>query len=489
MGKLRPSNYFLYKHRFVIGYFLLAITFLSLLFFLPLITPNGLSNTEINSAIHSHKLTYHTVLNGNFIDLPYHLLQKIALKIFGFTPYAIKLPSILLGGILCFLFILLLNRWFKNNTAIIASIITVLSSSFLFISGNGTPLIMTVFWPTLLLWLGSKIQGSKNLSLAWYFLFIFSVLLASLTPYMIYLIFFIFLFSLLHPHLRFTVKNLPHSLLIIILLLVLTGFSYIGFSLTKHPDTLQALLFSQDFSPQKYLENLRLAFLPFLAWNSIIESFFLAPQISLPSFAIAMIGLFSTFKGFFASRNSIALSLIIFTVIISGFRTDFAILLILPLSILIAHGLRYIINKWYDLFPENPYARIFGILPISLFLFLMISSDLSHFITGYRYIPPVSNQFTKDLTILRQNLNNQSKIFVKSHTTQHELLLAIKENRPLLGKSLDFEIITKDPNVLPSSTLFYTLGKLEKTENLVLKKIITSEKAQNADRLYLYQVE
>ena len=157
MGKLNPNKYFLFRHRFKLGYLLLGLIFTSLLFFLPLITPNGLSNDEFAFTTKTFELNRHTIFREVIVDLPYHLLQKGIFKVFGVSPYTIMLPSVIIGAITCILIILLLNRWFKNNTAIMASIITVLSSSFLFISGSGTALIMILFWTTLLLWLGSKV--------------------------------------------------------------------------------------------------------------------------------------------------------------------------------------------------------------------------------------------------------------------------------------------------------------------------------------------
>ena len=146
----------------MIGYILLGLAFTTLLFILPLFAQHGISEAEMDSATSSFYLKADAPLNGDLVDLPYRTLQKFSIMIFGLTPYAIKLPSILIGLLLGFLFVLLLNRWFKNNVSLLASFLVILSTPFLFLAGSGTPLIMIVFWPTLLLWLGSKIQGEKK---------------------------------------------------------------------------------------------------------------------------------------------------------------------------------------------------------------------------------------------------------------------------------------------------------------------------------------
>lgn len=493
MGKINPNKYFLYKKRFIIGYILLTISFLSLIFFIPKIAHSGLSSSELSSAISSQNLNYRSISDGNLIDLPYHLLQKSIFKLFGITNYTIKLPSILVGSVLGLLLVLLLNRWFKNNTAIIASIITVLSSSFLFLVSNGTPLIMIVFWPTFLLWLGSKVQGKEHPAPIWCFIFAFALFLSSFTPFMIYLVIFILLYAIWYPHLRFTIKSLPKLPLFLVTLLIFVGFSIMAYIFIKHPEAIQPLLFSKNFKLSRYLINERQAFLPFFSWHGVVESTFLAPQISLPTTLIAIIGLVSTFKGFFASRNSIAIFLILFTIAISGFNTDYVALLVLPFAILIAHGLRYIINKWYDLFPENPYAKLFGIIPITLFLSIMIASDLSHFISGYRYAAPVANQFSNDLTLILQHTKADDNILIDNSNEEHklmnDLIIAANHNQPIFRSPLNYNIVDLTSHHFISGEEFYSFTKIKDQDSLIIKKIITSAKSQNADRLYQYSVK
>ena len=156
MSRLVISKLFLYRYRFFIGYILLGLAFVALVCTLPLLSPSGLSDLERESTVSSYNLHFSSITSGDLVDLPYHILQKLCILIFGMSTYAIKLPSILVGLALGLLLILLLNRWFKSNVALLASILTVLSTPFLYLAGSGTPLIMLVFWPTLLLWLGSK---------------------------------------------------------------------------------------------------------------------------------------------------------------------------------------------------------------------------------------------------------------------------------------------------------------------------------------------
>lgn len=478
MKKIIISRLFLYKHRFGIVYTLLTLAFIGLLFLMPLIAPAGLSQAEMESVVTSNGTNLNTIVNGEIVDLPYHILQKFSVKFLGLHPYAIKLPSIIIGLLLGALLIALLNRWFKNNVAIIASILTILSSSFLYLANSGTPLIMLVFWPTLLLWLGSKIQGKNAPRPIFCFIFAFFLLLSILTPHLIYLAIFIVLFALVNPHLRFTIKTLPKIPLILTGLVILAGIGAIGYIVFQHPGSLATLSFMTDFSWNKYWNNLSTAFLPFFSWNGNVESTFLSPLIGLATLALALTGLFSTAKGFFASRNSIASFLIIYTVIISGFFPDSAILLILPLAILIAHGIRYVLTKWYGLFPENPYARVFAIIPISIFLGIIIISDISHFMFGYRYNPPVAREFTNDLALIEQYVGGDTVLLIPGGTLEYDFYKILEQHTNLT-------VTSNLPDAITANHVA-SLGKWPSELDLKLEEIITSSKSENSDRIYIY---
>ncbi|MBQ6510862.1 glycosyltransferase family 39 protein [Candidatus Saccharibacteria bacterium] len=479
--KKNISKLFLYRYRFHIGYIILGIAFIALLLLMPRIAPNGLSQAEIDSAATSYNLHIETIATGDLVNLPYHVLQKFSIKYIGFNEYAIKLPSIIIGIILGFLLILLLNRWFKSNVALLASILTVLSVPFLWLAGSGSPLIMLVFWPTFLLWLGSKIQGVKKPRPLYCFVFAFALLLSLFTPHLPYLVFFIALFAFFNPHLRFTIKSLPKIPLIISAIVILGGVGLIIYNIFNRSDVIIELLFAKNFSLNQFLPNLKQAFTPYFSWNGHLESVYLSPLINLATVAIAIIGVLSTSRGFFASRNSIAFYFILFTAFLSGFNPDSAMLIVLPLAILVAHGLRYILEKWYGLFPENPYARVFGILPISIFLGLIIISDLAHYMEGYKYNPSVANQFNTDLSIINQHVENNKTLLIAADNPNLNFYKILEEKR-------NITIINSLTDLHNDEA--YSLGKIEELpENVKLSQIITSPKTENSDRIYVYTVK
>ena len=393
--------------------------------------------------------------------------------ILGLTPYAIKLPSILMGLVLGLLLILLLNRWFKSNVSLLASCLVVLSTPFLFLAGSGTPLIMIVLWPTLLLWLGSKIQGEKRPKPIYSFFFAIALLLSIFTPYMIYFAVFCVMFVLVQPHLRFIVRSLPKLPLAIVGLIVIAGLAVLTMNIINHPDTIMELLFAKNFEISKFWNNINTGLAPVFLWSSSLESVFLTPLMSMPILALALIGLFSTTKGFFASRNSIASLLLIFTLIITGFNPDAVIFFIIPAAILIAHGLKYLLEKWYGLFPENPYARIAALFPLSILFAIILLPSLLQYIYGYRYNPSVANEFYYDLPIIRKSLTNETLLVTENY-----------DFYKILENSSDITVVSEMPAEKPERLA--VLYGMSDEASYQLTGIITSPTRENSDIIYLY---
>ena len=476
MKKIVISKLFLYRYRFVIGYMVLGAAFIFLLFFLPLISQSGLSEAEIKSATNSYYLSIDAPLNGDVVDLPYRIVQKVSILLFGLTPYAIKLPSIIIGLFLGLLLVLLLNRWFKSNVSLLASILMILSTPFLFLAGSGTPLIMIVFWPTLLLWLGSKIQGENRPKPMYSLLFAVTLLLAIFTPYMVYFAVFCVFFVFLQPHLRFVIRSLPKMPLAVVGLIIIAGITALVMNIINHPITIMELLFANGFEISRFFSNIASGLAPVFLWNGSLENVFLTPLISLPILALALIGLFSTTKGFFASRNSIASLLLVFTVVITGFNPQAIIFLILPVSILIAHGLKYLLEKWYGLFPENPYARIAALIPLSLLFGIMLVPSLLQYVYGYRYNPSVTNEFSYDLGIIHENLTTET-LLVSEHYDFYKIL----------GDLTDLTVVDNlDDKVYEKLAI---LRAQSDDEKYTLSRIITSPMRENSDIIYLYTVK
>ena len=157
---------------------------------------------------------------------------------------------------------------------------------------------------------------------------------------------------------------------------------------------------------------------------------------------------------------------------ITGFNPTAVVFIVLPFSILIAHGIKYLLEKWYGLFPANPYARISALLPLTLLFGLIIFPAIMQYIDGYRYNPNVATQFSYDLNVINSNLS---------------------EGTLLVGDNYDFyKILEKSTNLIISDKaesnkpVAVLKNNVTLPEEYTLSKIITSPMRDNSDIIYLY---
>ena len=452
------------------------VVFFGLLSFLPSIAPGGVSSAEMESVVESQKVTRNFISDGQVIDLPYHALQKACISLFGLSLYTIKLPSIIIAVLTGLFLILLLNRWFKSDVAIIGSILTTLSTAFLFISGFGAPIIMYVFWLAVILWLGSKIIGNENTHPMLVISFAFCTALSLYTPHMLYISLGIALAGITHPHLRECVKQLKAYQLIISVTVFILVLAPLALGCIFNTDTLVKLVYTHNFN--EFIFNVSTAFAPFFSFITAYDSVFLAPLFGLATVALIIIGVLASIGKLFTSRNTVVSLLVIYAILVSGLNQNAAISIVIPIAILTTAGIESIIQKWHSLFPENPYAHIIGTLPVVAVILFIIFADLSHFIFGYHYTPAVANNFNDDITLISENLESGTILIMPTDHPDYEFyrLLEHKQNITIMQ-----EVPDRDDSPIA------TIGEPSTDANLQLKQIITSPKKLNSARLYIYE--
>ena len=475
--KKHSEKFFLYRHRLQIGYAILMVVFLSLLVFLPRIAPGGLSYSEMKSVGAASHVSIKNYDVSQIVDLPYHAIQKLSIVIFGLNLYSVKLPSIIFGTAAAFFMILLLNRWFKSDVAVVGSILTTLSTAFLFLAGSGTPIIMYVFWLSIILWSGSKIVGSNNVNPLLVLLFAFSIGFSLYTPHLCYISLAIAIAGITHPHMRFALKQLkPYQLVCCILALLISVTPLAAGIIFCHENILN-LAWMPDFNLTKYAVNIVDAFAPFFSFSLAYDSIYLAPLLGLANLALIIIGGLASVGKLFTSRNTIVSLLIIYSIVISGLAPETAISIIVPVAILSAAGLESIINRWFALFPENPYAHIIGITPITIVVTMIIASSLNHFIFGYHYTPRVVKNFDNDIMIINKNIAEGDTLYLPKDAENRDFFM-------MLERFNGINIISDIDN--PKADSIASLGNPLELKGYSLYRIITSPKSRNSDRLYIY---
>jgi hypothetical protein len=91
MAKLNISETTIFRFRYIIGSSLVIIGLVAALVFVGVYLPGGISKDEIQSVITSNSIDFTKPSTLNIVDLPYHLLQKLSIDLFGVRVFSIKL--------------------------------------------------------------------------------------------------------------------------------------------------------------------------------------------------------------------------------------------------------------------------------------------------------------------------------------------------------------------------------------------------------------
>lgn len=471
MATLDFTDYFLYRWRYVIGYGAVAILLAGLLLFAGLYVPGGLSEQEMASVVESQQLNYSDIGTLAVLNLPYHALQDGLIHLFGPSIFIIKLPSLIFAILSALGLIALLRRWFKPNIAVIASVVAISTSQFIFIAQLGTPDVMYTFWPVTILLLGTLVTRSKKYRVLWKVLFGISIALSLYTPLSVYTLLAIGLTIAFHPHLRAIIRRLSKQRVSIALgasSLILVPLVVSAF----HNPRVVLDLFGIPNEWPNILHNIQVLLQQYFVFWQPGAITLLTPVFGLGAFILIVLGLWRLFKTMNTTRSYLILiwlACLIPALIINPTITNVTF----TLSVfLIAAGLASLIGYWYRLFPLNPYARVSGLVPIIILVVALIGAGTTRYVYGYHYSPSVAALFSHDLRLLPADTEH-----LVTSGDEYDFYNAVSSYENSLTVSTELTsnraTVSKDANV--------------DTTGYEIVEIITSDRSDDADRFYIYQ--
>lgn len=473
------KDLFLYKHRFTFGYILLAITFMIAVFSLADIAPIGLSQNERDSLLASSSLNLETLKQGNVVNFPYHSVQHLFLYIFGLNFFSIKLPTLLFAIATGIFIILLFNRHFTNTIAILSSIMSLFSVAILFVSGNGSPLIMYPFWLSMIIWLGSKLINQKKPNILLATLLVASLIFSLYTPYMFYVVTLIVIAGFLRPHARFVLRKLgllKLSLCFITISILLLPFAYF---LYINPNTLHALLAGHFADFSGFFANLKSGFSAIIPFGNYHDTVFLSPLFNLTVILLAIIGLISLLRRWLSAYGLVIFVVLVFSVIATGLDPSSITATFVPIILLTGVGISTIVKTWYSYFPNNPYAHLLSFVPLAVLSAIIILSNFTFFISGYTYAPIAVHNFNNDLELIQRELKPNDYLLVSSDNSDLNFYNFVAER-------CGYRLATDTPKNAGKHQIAVIQPYEINAENLALQRIVTSSRAENSDRLYIY---
>lgn len=471
MGKFNISESFLYKWRFVIGYGLIGIILITALILVGIYLPGGLSAQEMQSVVDSNSVNFNSLMTTpNIINLPYYFLQHVSLHFFGVSIFTIKLPSLILAFLSLGGIVLILRKWFKPSVGVLASLIAITTGQFLFIAQDGTPTIMYLFLPLCLLLLATMIAYQKKFT--WFYVLSFFVTagLSLYTPLGIYLILALVIIALIHPHLRYLIKQIPQIPLVIGMIIFAIIVTPLANALLGNPKIGLTLAGIPSAWPD-FGSNLASLGAEYFGFDRPGGLTVMTPFFELGSMLLILIGLLTVVITRITAKNYVIISWILCLIPLMILNPVLTSITYLPLVLLLATGLNTTLAYWYKLFPNNPYARIGGLIPVVVLTLALVISGASRFVYGYEYDPNIVSNFSNDLELIPKETKNI--LVANSEKNFYDVIAKYRTTLTVVEKPIGDEFLA-------------TYKSHENFKGYTIKKIITSSSKDDSNRFYLY---
>lgn len=481
----RVTEYSLYRGRYIIGYVLGLIVITALIIFAALYVPGGLREAERTTAVASATLEFSEFDPSTVVSLPYNLLQRASFELFGVSNLSIKLPSLLLGLTSIVGIFFLIKEWYRKNVAMIAAVLAATMPMFVFMAQDGTPTVYSISVAIWLLVAATHVSRRHKPRLLWKVMLFVLLALNMYAPLGIYLNLAIGTTIIFHPHIRYMIRRLNPNYIAIASVTSLILLAPLLYSLVSQPDIILRLLGLPDHVPN-VLENAKDIFLAYIGVTTPSLPI-LQPVLSIGTLLLVAIGIYRFVQVKHTARSYIVwfwIMTLIPLVLINPSHLPYTFVLSV---IMVAMGIATLIAEWYKLFPLNPYARVIGLLPLSIIVVGLVSSNASRYLVGYHYMPDLAHHFNQDLRLLDKSLT------VADASSDQPIQLVLTEEQAAFYQTAAkyddrFTVTTVSENSQEKYLISHDAWRtvpITKTPTY----IATDDKSSRADRFYLYTAD
>lgn len=491
MTKDTVKDYMLYKLRFWIGYGALLIILASVLVFAALYVPGGFTPDEQASALRSASLSLSHPETLLVVDLPYHALQRLSISVFGLSSFSVTLPSLLFGLLAAIGIVLVISRRFSHTVGILTGGIITISAFFISLAATGAPTIMMVFWPVALLTIASFGVNRRKLHPAAVYIGSVVAALSLFTPFSIYILLALFIGGLLHPHIRYLFRKTPTEAIWTGAVVIAAALGIIAYGAYRDIALLTDLVYRSSHFSLNILANTILIGTQLVDFSSTstTNTGLLAPVFGLSALTLAGVGVYSLAYWRHSVVSYIVFSWTLMLIPILLLNPTSLALLIVPLTFLVAAGSNYLLRYWYKLFPRNPYARVFALMPVTILFACIILSGVTRYFYAFHYYAPLANAPSHDTSLVEQELRDHPsatllvapsekpwyRLYLDSNHLDNVALTDSTDRLLRTGSLTDDVIATKASNLTTSGAL------------LPSRVTAWSNYEGSSDRLYIYK--
>lgn len=465
---MRPSllqEITLYRYRYAVGYGLVVLLVLALLSIDISSIPYGLSDDEMKSAVISNSFNPLAPSATDVINLPYHLLQKASISLFGLSAFSVRLPSILLGLLAVITLGVTLNLWFRKNIAAMSLLIAASSAPFIAMARSGTASVLYMLLLLLLMLSAALLTSHKRNTFVWKIMVLVAGILLLYMPLGLYAVIALLLAGIFHPHVRYQFKRTRWWQFLSLGVLGVILIAPIGIAVFKDAGTLRSLFGLFGPSTPLTLDGVATSALvlakSMLSFHSPQVTDNISPYFSLPLVLLVVFGLSRTIIDRHAARSYLLHIWLLVSLPLLILNPNNFPLLFVPAMFLMAIGIETFLREWYEVFPRNPYARIGGLAPVALIVIGLIAIGMSRYFYGYTYSDTKKN-FHPEISAVRDVIKPQVTTELVVPSDQLAFYDILRREYPLLSVVTPERASSKQSTIVLANTKYRPDKQIEK---------------------------
>jgi hypothetical protein len=205
----------------------------------------------------------------------------------------------------------------------------------------------------------------------------------------------------------------------------------------------------------------------------------MTPVLGLGSMALILLGIWQLYLIRYTARSYTLTAWIILLIPVLIINPLYSSITFVPLLLLLASGLGYLLRSWYRMFPLNPYARFVGMIPLAILVAGLVASGLGRYFDGYRYDPETASSFSHDLSLFNQNVLAKNGTTIVVATDEQPFYAAVARYSP----HANIVVLTG----VPASGQFAATKAAHESISAAPIRIITTAYSNDSDRFYIYK--
>ena len=481
------SSSFFYRWRYVLATIFALLLMFGIMAVTSLVLPIGLHQIEIESLIKSNAI-FSTILQPDaIVNLAYHVLQNLSMLLLGTDDFAVKLPSIIFGVLFIVGVYLLTKLWFDRTVSVIATLIAISLPLTIFLTQFGSPLIVA---PALAIWLllsATHVSREPKKRRLWIPIFLLLWVLNFYVPLGIYLNIALASTMIFHPYIRLMVRRYPSPYIVVAMIIAFFALTPLIYAVVRDPSVGLSLLgwpFATSLSAAVTYAADTIQVL--IGNRAQIPVPYAAPIISITTLILMLIGLWQFISQKYTARSYVLWFWLIVLVPVTFLQPLYIAYWLPIIVLLISMGVYRLITVWYSMFPENPYARVVGLIPIAIIMVGMVSSGIAQFFAAYHYDPNLVQQFRQDTRLLDRALqatnHNDPEVTIPVIVSQDDLAFY----KVIASHNSQIEVTTENPGRVPFIVQSRRYNASTNSTTGSLTRIVTNSHSRDAAYFYVY---